>query len=162
MNAGARPLFRKSMESIAEELSRVVDAANVELRKITEKEASLKRGPAVWSVKEILGHLIDSAANNHQRFVRAQQVREFAFSGYEQDAWVKSQNYQARPWLQVVDFWVLYNQHLAHVIRQIPASAVDTPCRIGGDNSVSLRFLVEDYLAHLRHHLKQIQERRAA
>jgi len=150
------------MESVAEELNRIVESSAVELRRISEKEASLKRKPTAWSVKEILGHLVDSAANDHQRFVRAQRVRQLAFPGYEQDAWVESQNYQARPWPHVVDLWVLYNQHLAHVIRQMPPSASETPCQIGAGNSVPLHFLVEDYLAHMQHHLKQIQERRTA
>jgi hypothetical protein len=150
------------MESIADELTRAIDTAGADLRTISDKDASLKHGPAIWSVKEILGHLIDSAANNHQRFVRAQRTREFAFPGYEQDAWVESQHYQGRPWLQVVELWVLYNHHLAHVIRRIPDSAADVPCRIGASEPMTLRALVEDYVVHLRHHLKQIQERRPA
>jgi hypothetical protein len=150
------------VESVAEELSRVVDSAALELRTIPDDVAASKRSADAWSVKEILGHLIDSAANNHQRFVRAQQASTFSFPGYEQDHWVRSQDHQARPWLQLIDFWVLYNQHLAHVIRQIPDSAAHVPCRIGTDDAVTLGFLVEDYLAHLRHHLKQIHERRGA
>ena len=147
---------------IAAELSGVVDSTSLELRTIADDVAASKRSADAWSVKEILGHLIDSAANNHQRFVRAQQASAFSFPGYEQDHWVRSQNYQARPWLQLIDFWVVYNHHLAHVIRQIPESAAPIPCRIGADDAVTLGFLVEDYLAHLRHHLKQIQERRGA
>ncbi len=146
--------------SIADELSRVVDPAAVELRTITNEVAASKPSADVWSVKEILGHLTDSAANNHQRFVRAQQAAAFSFPGYEQDHWVRSQAHQDRPWLQLIDFWVLYNQHLAHVIRQIPETAADIPCRIGTDEAVTLRFLVEDYVVHMRHHLKQIQARR--
>jgi hypothetical protein len=64
--------------------------------------------------------------------------------------------------MELVDFWVLYNQHLAHVIRKIPESAATVPCRIGTDNAVTLRFLAENYLVHLRHHLEQIEERRSA
>ena len=75
---------------------------------------------------------------------------------------MRSQDYQARPWLHLIDFWVAYNHHLAHVIRQIPESAAPVPCRIGTDEAVTLGFLVEDYLAHLRHHLEQIRERRGA
>lgn len=150
------------LPSIADELTSAVDLAAAELRTISDRVAASKPDPAVWSVKEIVGHLIDSAANNHQRFVRAQQAAEFSFPGYEQDAWVGSQDYQARPWLQLVELWVLYNHHLAHVIRRIPESAASVPCRIGANDVVTLSFLVEDYLDHLRHHLKQIQERRAA
>src|SRR5262245_55333078 len=147
------------MESLADRLNRVVDAAAIELRAISETVAASKPGPDKWSIKEILGHLIDSAANNHQRFVRAQQTKDFSFPGYDQDKWALWQGYQGRPWLQLVELWVSFNHHVAHVIGQIPASAANITCRIGSDEAVSLGFLVEDYLAHMQHHLKQIQER---
>ena len=148
------------MQSLSDELTRVVDAAAIELRTISDTVAASKRRSGVWSVKEILGHLVDSAANNHQRFVRAQHTTDLSFPGYEQDAWVASQDYQSRSWAQVIDLWVSYNHHLAHVIRRIPVSAATATCRIGSNQPVSLSFLAEDYLVHLQHHLRQIQERR--
>ncbi len=148
------------LHSLADELTRVIDLAGVELRTIDDSVAASTRGPDVWSVKEIVGHLVDSAANNHQRFVRAQRAREFSFPGYEQDAWVQSQDYQSQSWPELVDLLVLYNHHLAHVIRRIPDAASEVPCQIGNNKTVSLAFLVEDYLVHLRHHLKQIEDRR--
>jgi hypothetical protein len=150
------------LQSLADELAREVEMAAVELRAIDEAVAVSKPDPAVWSVKEIVGHLLDSAANNHHRFVRAQQAAEFSFPGYLQDVWVQSQDYQGRPWHELVDFWRLYNRHVAHVIRRTPDSAAETPCRIGAAGAVTLRFLMEDYLVHLRHHLKQIQGRLGA
>ena len=143
---------------IADELTRVVDKAAAELRTIGEARAAAKMRSDVWSIKEIVGHLIDSAANNHQRFVRAQATDRFVFPGYEQDAWVLSQGYQDRPWLDLIELWVLSNHHLSHAIRRIPETALAVPCRIGESEPVTLRFLVEDYLVHLRHHLKQIDE----
>src|SRR3954469_2886833 len=150
------------LESVAAELTRVVDGSAPELRRIDEAVAATKPAPDVWSIKEIVGHLIDSAANNHQRFVRAQLSSELSFPGYEQNGWVRSQAYQARPWLHVVDFWVLYNHHLAHVMSRIPDAAASVPCRIGNDDAITFRALAEDYVAHLRHHLDQIRQRRTA
>jgi hypothetical protein len=150
------------IQSVADELIRVVDEAAKGLRTLDERRAAAKPRPEVWSVKEILGHLIDSAANNHQRFVRAQQVAELAMPGYDQDHWVKSQGHQNRGWPELLEFWVSYNHHLSHVIRRIPESALAVPCRIGASEPVTLGFLVEDYAVHLRHHLKQIQERLTA
>ena len=150
------------VESVAAELTRTVDLAARELRTIDDVVAGAKPKRDVWSVKEILGHLIDSAANNHQRFVRAQLAAELSFPGYEQDAWVRSQDYQSEPWLQLIDLWVVYNHHLAHVIRRIPDTSANVPCRIGADEPVLLSALVRDYVAHLRHHLDQIQQRRTA
>lgn len=118
--------------------------------------------PDAWSVKEIVGHLVDSAANNHQRFVRAQGGGDFTFPGYEQEHWVRSQDYQTHPWDDLIDLWALYNRHLAHVMRRIPAAALGVPCRIGDDVSVTLGYLLEDYVVHMRHHLRQIKERTTA
>jgi hypothetical protein len=150
------------VESVAAELTRVVDRTAPELRLIGDDAARAKPQRDVWSVKEILGHLIDSAVNNHHRFVRAQLSRELSFPGYEQNAWVAAQDYQSRPWLQLVEFWVLYNHHLAHVIARMPDTAANVPCRIGTDEPVVLQALVQHYVAHLRHHLEQIQERYVA
>ena len=122
----------------------------------------VKLRPEVWSIKEIVGHLIDSATNNHQRFVRAQQTEKLAFPGYDQDAWVRLQGHQDRPWLELIEFWALYNFQLSRTIRRIPEAALGMMCRIGTNELVTLGFLVEDYLVHLRHHLKQIEERLAA
>jgi hypothetical protein len=148
-------------ESSPRELRRAVDRAALELRMIDDGVAAAKPNPDVWSIKEILGHLIDSASNNHQRFVRVQLSGELSFPGYEQNAWVELQGYQERPWTQLVDLWALYNHHLADVIARIPNEAFDVPCRIGSDEPIFLRTLVEDYITHLRHHLKQIQQRHA-
>lgn len=80
------------MNSIAEELESVLKVSG-RLRAIDEKDASLRPGPGKWSKKEILGHLIDSAANNHQRFVRLQLAQRLELPGYEQEGWVSVQHY---------------------------------------------------------------------
>ena len=148
------------LASVANDLAGAVDAAAPELRAIDDAVASRKLKPDVWSVKEILGHLVDSASNNHQRFVRAPLGGELTFPGYEQNGWVASQDYQTKPWRDLVDLWVLYNHHLAHVIRRIPDAAANVRCRIGADEPITLSSLAQDYLGHLRHHLEQIRERR--
>lgn len=145
--------------TLADELILMVDEAGARLRALDEATAAAKPAPGIWSVKEIVGHLIDSAANNHHRFVRAQETSDLSFPAYDQDAWVRVQDHQGRPWLELVDFWTRYNDHLAHAMRRIPGEKLEAPCRIGTGESVTLGFLLEDYLVHLRHHLKQIQER---
>ncbi len=85
------------IQRFADELVSIVDEAAIRLRALSEAGAASKAGPTVWSVKEIPGHLVHSAANNHQRFVRAQQVGEFEFPGYAQDSWVQLQGYEERP-----------------------------------------------------------------
>jgi DinB superfamily len=147
------------LASLAEELIRVVDVAASELRTVDDTRAGSKLEPDVWSAKEILGHLIDSASNNHQRFVRAQLASELSFPEYEQNAWVATQDYRTRPWPEVIDLWVLYNHHLAHIIRRIPDAAAGVPCRIGTNEAISLSAMAQAYVAHVRHHLEQVQQR---
>jgi hypothetical protein len=150
------------LDALSDELSRTVDAAASDLRTIDDARAGSKPKANVWSIKEIIGHLIDSAANNHQRFVRAQLAGELTFPDYEQNGWVASQDYQSRPWRDLLDLWVTYNHHLAHVIRRIPDAAASVPCRLGTNEPITLTALAEHYLSHVRHHLEQIQERRNA
>lgn len=142
--------------NVAGELLDVVEAAAESFRKIDDTEASLKSAPNSWSKKEILGHLLDSAVNNHHRFVRAQQVKELTFPAYAQEHWVNSQRYGERPWSELVDLWRLYNRHLAHVISLIPEDKLAVTCLIGSSEPVSLGYLVEDYVVHLRHHLQEL------
>jgi hypothetical protein len=141
---------------VAGELLSVVEAASESLRKIGDPEASLRSAPGEWSKKEILGHLFDSAVNNHHRFVRAQQVEQLTFPAYEQEHWISSQGYRERPWPELVELWRLYNRHLAHVISLIPEEKLAAMCVIGSDEPVSLGYLVEDYVVHLRHHLHEL------
>ncbi len=145
------------LEKVAGGLLRVVETAAESMKTFDETTVGLKPAPKKWSAKEILGHLIDSAANNHQRFVRAQQTEELVFPKYEQDPWVALQGYQNRPWSELVELWLLYNRHLAHVIQRVPKDKLEMPCRIGSAEAVTLGFLIDDYLAHLQHHLPQIE-----
>ena len=117
--------------------------------------ATEPRAPGKWSRKEIIGHLIDSASNNHQRFIRAQQVSTLSFPPYEQNHWSASQHCNERPWADLLNLWHAYNAHLAHVIEHIPDAHLSVPCVIESNAPVTLEFLVTDYVVHLRHHLGQ-------
>ena len=147
---------RKSV-TIANELVGVVETASQKLRLLQETEVSQKPAPGKWSKKEILGHLIDSATNNHQRFVRAQMTDALTFPGYEQDEWVRRQDYNAKPWNELVELWRLFNRHVAHIIRNLSEEKIQTPVRIGqAAEPMALGLIVEDYLTHMRHRLHQL------
>jgi len=138
----------------ASELIQTLEMARAPLLAVTGQAAD-RRPDGKWSRKEILGHLIDSAANNHQRFVRMQHEEALVLPGYRQNDWVRTQNYAAREWRDLVELWMAYNRHLAHILRNADASAA-THIWKGPAGDVDLQFLIEDYLHHLRHHLQQI------
>jgi hypothetical protein len=115
-----------------------------------------KPAPDRWSKKEILGHLIDSAVNNHQRFVRAQSVPRLEFPEYEQEFWVAAQAYATESWPDLVNLWLLLNRHLLHVVKAMPAGVLSHEVAIGGRPAVTLEWLVADYLRHANHHLTQL------
>jgi len=140
---------------VAEELEATVEAARGGLLAIGEEAAGRRSGPDQWSKKEILGHLIDSASNNHQRFVRLQHDKLLVMPSYQQVDWVRTQNYEGREWRELVEFWAAYNRHLAHVIRHADASAAGNVWKTPNWEH-NLGYLIEDYLVHLRHHLAQI------
>ena len=140
----------------AAKLRDILKSVPPRLRKIGEGESLDTHGTGRWSKREILGHLIDSAANNHQRFVRAQMHESLAFPGYEQSRWVEAQGYRDRDWSELVEIWTNLNLHLAHTIERIPEVKLNTLCTIGDGNAVTLEFIVNDYLRHLTHHLDQI------
>ena len=140
---------------IADDLLTTIDEALPRLRAVSNEIAMQPVGPEKWTIKEVIGHLIDSATNNHQRFVRAQHG-PLVFPAYMQDHWVTSQRYHDREWSDLIDLWSAYNRHIAHVIRQIPADRRDTRCTIGSNEPVTLEFLARDYVDHLRHHLLQV------
>lgn len=155
-------------ENFLAEFSSTLEAASERLLEIPEAETEVVPEGG-WSAKQILGHLIDSAANNHARFVRAQLQEDLWFEGYDQEGWVRAQKYELEPWAALVDLWTNYNVHLLHVIENIPQdklmklSAKHTLDKIAwktvpASQPVTLDYLIRDYFGHLQDHLKQIFE----
>jgi hypothetical protein len=155
------------MRDFVAEFERTVEAGAARLRALGEEESGRRPGEGVWSAKEVVGHLIDSAANNHQRFVRAQTRDDLVFDGYEQDEWIAAQHYAEAPWPRLVELWRLYNLHLAHVVARVPEDELRRPRHphslhriafrlVDEREPATLEYLIRDYLEHLKHHLAQI------
>jgi hypothetical protein len=142
------------IDQAVEKLKEICASVPLALKQFSEEELKFKPAPGKWSKKELLGHLIDSATANHQRFVRAQFETPLVF--YDQDNWVSVQDYQEEDTELLISLWESYNLHLAHVIRHIPHDKLQRTS-IGKDGKHhTLKFLIKDYISHLEHHLKQL------
>ena len=148
-------------------LSAYVATATPRLLAMSDDEHGRRPASGKWSPREIIGHLVDSASNNHQRFVRAQFQTDLVFPGYDQDAWVAAQCYQTAPWADLVGLWRTFNLHIARVMEAVPESerlrlrfphnlhelAWQT---IPESEPTTLDYFMADYVGHLQHHLRQI------
>lgn len=112
-----------------------------------------------WSRREELGHLVDSAVNNHARFVRAATLGSYSGPGYDQVAWVGIHRYRETPWADLVEIWRAHNAVLVPLVRSIPDERLATPCAVGDAAPVPLGDLIEDYRLHMQHHLDQVLRR---
>ena len=150
------------------ELRSAVEEGAAELLEVDPGVAAWRPGPGRWSAKEVIGHLVDSAANNHQRFVRARWQEDLVFPGYAQDAWVEAQGYQEAPWPELVTLWRDYNRHLARVMDAVPRDVATRPRRrhnlheiawrtVPADRPATLDYFMRDYVGHLQHHLRQVR-----
>ena len=137
-------------------LLRTVEHELPNLRMFNEQRASIPRGPGKWSPKEELGHLVDSAANNHIRFACGALEPEFRGPGYAQEDWVRLHGYETMHWETIVNFWFQYNTLLARLVARIPPARLETPIVIAKNSPVTLRFLIEDYTLHMQHHIDQL------
>ncbi|MCC7013049.1 MAG: DinB family protein [Planctomycetes bacterium] len=154
------------MHTTAERLRRAVDASLPRWLALTEEQAAEPLAPGKWSRKELLGHLIDSASNNLQRFVRAHFQSDLVFAGYAQDEWIRVQHYGERPLDELVTLWRALNAHIAHVIEHTPLEITERSRlehnfhqiawrRVPSGAPATLGYFHADYVGHLEHHLRQ-------
>ena len=144
------------MQKVSKHLKQTIKKVVPLLKKISEEVASEKPQPHKWSKKEILGHLLDSACNNQQKFLRTMLTAELQFVGYQQNEWVSLQNYNAVEWKTLITWWVNVNEHLAHIIENAPNNTLKNTIQIVDDGPFTLEFIMTDYVEHLKHHIKQI------
>ncbi len=132
------------------------EAIRHSLLQVPEEIAALPWRAGGWTRKQVLGHMIDSAANNHQRFVRAALDGSYTGPFYAQEGWVGAHGYNEMQWPTLLTWWQTYHEILKAVVERIPIEKLDAECHVGDNEAVTLRFLIEDYIAHQQHHLAQI------
>ena len=148
-----------TQDETASEIESVVETWRTKLLALDTDWVHVKPAVDRWSISEVVGHLVDSACNNHQRFVRAQYCDVLVFPKYEQNEWVSTANYRHCDWDSLVQLWYHYNRQIAVLVRNIPDSKLPTPCTITPYETCTLGFLVTDYLDHLHHHFDKLTER---
>jgi hypothetical protein len=149
----------------------VVDRAVPALLALGDEGSRTHPAAGKWSPREVIGHLVDSASNNHQRFVRAQLQDDLVFPGYDQAAWVSLQRYQDAPWEELVALWAGFNRHIARVMTAAPNDVLTRPrvrhnlhelawVPVPSHEPATLEYFMRDYVGHLRHHLRQVLDER--
>jgi hypothetical protein len=133
----------------------LIDTIPSLLTEIEEMKFSEKQNLEKWSKKEILGHLIDSATNNHQRFVRC-QFENIPKIVYDQNNWNKFNFYQQIDKKQIIEFWTIYNKQLVQLMKNISNENLLKECKTSDDKNYTIEYLISDYVEHLEHHLQQI------
>jgi hypothetical protein len=141
---------------IIEKLNYIIEVLPIKMNQFSEEEFTAKLKDK-WSKKEILGHLCDSATNNHHRFIRIQfEEQPFVVVPYKQNDWVAIQDYQNMPTNEAIEFWTAINRQIVRVISRIPEEKLSYLCDVGNNKFFTLTELIEDYLKHMEHHLIQI------
>lgn len=142
--------------SVAARFKTAIAEAEQVLSGVTEELAVQPARPGGWLRKEELGHLLDSAQNNHQRIALAAIQGEYTGAEYAQNAWVALHGYRTMEWAEILAFWKTRNQMLHRVIANIPEERLSAQVRIGDSPAMTLSAWIDDYLQHMAHHVAQI------
>lgn len=149
----------EEIKKVIDRLQQHINLAPSEFLKYPEGELRRKTAPDKWSKKELLGHLIDSAANNHHRFIKIQFLPQpFFVEGYAQNDWVRIQNYNEKDTEQLVELWKVYNEHILFIMQNTSDKNLNIKIKAEDpfENADTLFFLMKDYVDHMDHHFKQI------
>lgn len=146
--------------SVTNGIQKYIDTWEPKLTDLPIDIITYKRNKQNRTIKQILGHLIDSAANNHQRMIRLQYNEKLDFPDYQQDndLWISLQDYQNADWNTTIKMWKYYNLHMIQVIKSVDQTKLDNSWQNFEDNTVTLRQMIEGYLGHIELHLNEIQE----
>ena len=158
---------RRIMKSYLENVFQNITVIGAQLSSQNQSKTTKKIAEDKWSPNEILGHLVDSAINNHRRFVLMQIQHNLVFDGYDQDAWVKKQNYQFRDWNILLNLWLVLNKNIIVVLKNVNPDLWNKRFKrhnlhqiawmtVPKANPISIEYFVKDYFGHLTHHINQI------
>jgi hypothetical protein len=152
---------------IAADLRNAVDEGVEVILAASEEQSACRPAEGGWCAREVIGHLIDSACNNHRRFIINQSAETMIIDPYDQDEWIARQHYAEQPAARLAALWAVYNRHIADVIENIPEDVITQGrgpiAHLGfgyittSDTTATIGHLAADYVGHLRHHLEQLR-----
>jgi len=151
--------MNNELQKVIDRLQEHINLVPLEFLNYPDGELRRKPAPNKWSKKELLGHLIDSAANNHLRFIKAQFLPSPIFvEAYAQNDWVRIQKYNEKDSQQLVNLWKAYNEHILFIMQNTPDNNLEIKLNAEDafENADTLFLLMKDYVDHMDHHLKQI------
>lgn len=145
------------LNGLLERLHQLLELLNSRFTDYDEQELSCPLQPGGWSRRQILGHLLDSATNNYRRFVLCQlDAAPYRMAPYQQNEWVMCGAYQTAPATELLQLWTLYNRQLARLLTQLTPAMLAHRCEFENGYAVTLSWVVEDYVVHMEHHIRQI------
>ena len=153
----------KEFHANNQELLDLIEMWEPKLLALSENVVTLRRNNQNRNIKQIVGHLVDSASNNTHRMVHLQyQSSPFEFPNYascgNNDRWIAIQDYQTEIWKNLVQLWKYTNLHIVHVINNVNEDKLDNQWISAKDETISLKTMIIDYLRHVKLHLGEIEE----
>ena len=152
------------MKKVAKELEKVIELFRIEYLDLDESFAEVRIAEDKWTLKEIIGHLIDSASNNHQRFIRLKLSNEIEFPDYKSGEWLQIQNHNDMKFSDLLLLFFYYNKLMVNVILNIGEESLDHKWSIAWDENstfITLERLANHYVDHIKKHMVHFKERLA-
>ena len=148
-----------AFSNVACKISELVDKWVPILENLPDDVLITKRNWQNRTIKQVVGHMVDSASNNHQRLVRLQYTKKLVFPDFRQvnELWIALQYYQHADWNNLLQLWKFFNLHMVHVIHSVDTKKIDNYWSDFEGTKVTLEQMIEGYLWHLELHLKEIQ-----
>ncbi len=150
----------KNFTMVTEGINFVVATEESILKNLPQEVISQRRNKQHRTIKQILGHLIDSASNNHQRMVRLQYNEHLVFPDYRQDndLWIALQDYQHANWQELIQLWKYFNLHIIQVIKSVDQTKLNNYWQDFEGTKVTLAEMIKGYLEHLHLHINEIHD----
>ena len=146
-----------------QELLNLIEVWEPRFLSLGENDITVRRNSQNRNIKQIVGHMVDSASNNTHRIVHLQyQPSPFTFPDYanfgNNDRWIAIQSYQSENWTNLVQLWKFANLHIVHVINHVNEDKLDNQWTSAKGENISLKMMIIDYLRHFKLHLEEIEE----